>query len=329
MARLITTLIVLLNVLAGCHSVDSEKSQLVPAFVKKTYTYKVIDDVHINADVYRPDDTKMRPVVVWLHGGALVMGSRQSVPKDIHQLCRSEGFVLVSLDYRLAPEVKLQAIIQDVKDAFYWIRQKGPKLFYADAKKMVVAGGSAGGYLTMMTGICVEPRPTALVAYYGYGDIDGHWYTQPSEYYLKNDPLWVKEEVYKAVGSKVLTGTSNRTGPTSKARSQYYHYLRQHGLWTREVTGLDPESEPHRLDPYCPVRNITAEYPPLLMIHGTNDNDVPYEKSAAMAKELARHNVLYELITVPEAGHGLRGGDKHLVAEAHAKALEFIKQHLE
>jgi dipeptidyl aminopeptidase/acylaminoacyl peptidase len=44
-----------------------------------------------------------------------------------------------------------------------------------------------------------------------------------------------------------------------------------------------------------------------------------------MEKELARHKVPHELVTVAGAGHGLAGGDKKLVADAHAKALEFIR----
>jgi len=48
-----------------------------------------------------------------------------------------------------------------------------------------------------------------------------------------------------------------------------------------------------------------------------------------MAKELARHEVPYELITVKGAGHGLAGGDKKLVSEAHEKAAAFIRRHRE
>ncbi|MHC4397060.1 MAG: alpha/beta hydrolase [Planctomycetota bacterium] len=330
MKTMILTVIlgVLVNILVGCNISDIAKDEQMPTFIKKTYTYKTIADVHIKADVYRHDDTKLRPIVVWLHGGALVMGSRRHVEQNIRQLCQNEGFILVSLDYRLAPEVKLPAIIDDITDAFRWIRQKGPGLFYADTRKIVVTGGSAGGYLTMMTGLCIDPRPTALVAYYGYGDVDGHWYTRPSTYYLNNDPLWIKEEVYKAVGGRVLTSTTSRTTPTSKQRSNYYHYLRQHGLWTAEVTGFDPRTETDWITPYCPVRNITARYPPIMMIHGTDDNDVPYEKSARMAEELNRHNVTNELITIPGAGHGLQGGDKKLVDDAHKRALAFIKKNL-
>lgn len=297
-----------------------------PGFAKKTYTFKTIGDVKIQADVHRAADAKVRPVVVWIHGGALIVGSRTSVPKNLLELCRTEGFALVSIDYRLAPEVKLPAIIGDVQAAFRWLREDGPKLLHIDPERIVVTGGSAGGYLTLMTGICVEPRPRALVAYWGYGDVDGDWYTKPSEHYRKAVPLISKEEAYQAVRGKVLTGTEG--GAEQKARGRFYLYLRQNGLWTKEVTGVDPAKEPSKLDRYCPVRNVSAKYPPTMLVHGTVDTDVPYELSAAMAKELARHKVPHELVTVPGAGHGLAGGDKKLVREAHEKALAFIRAKL-
>ena len=64
------------------------------------------------------------------------------------------------------------------------------------------------------------------------------------------------------------------------------------------------------------------------MIHGTIDTDVPYEKSADMAAELTRLKVRHELIPVPNAGHGLSGGDPQLIEAAHARALTFIREHL-
>jgi acetyl esterase/lipase len=297
-----------------------------PSFLKKTYTYKTVAGVEIRADVHRADDARLRPVVVWLHGGALIVGSRMAVPQRLLDLCRKDGFALVSFDYRLAPEVKLPAIAEDVQDALRWLREQSAKQLHLDPERVVVTGGSAGGYLTLLIGASVKPRPTALVAYWGYGDVDGDWYTKPSDHYRKNVALISKDEAYRAVGAKVLTGTDG--GDEQKARGRFYHYLRQNGLWTREVTGFDPDKDRKKLDPYCPVRNVTADYPPTLLIHGTEDTDVPYEQSAAMAKELARHKGAHELVTVKGAGHGLAGGDKKLVEEANEKALAFIRRHL-
>ena len=315
-------------VLLSCFMVVESLAMLTagsPTFTKKAYTYKSVGDVAIKADVYRADDTQKRPVVVWVHGGALITGSRQSVPKQLLDLCKNDGYALVSLDYRLAPEVKLPDIIADLDDAFRWIHGDGAKQCHLDATRLVVTGGSAGGYLTLMAGVRAKPRPRGLVAYWGYGDVDGDWYTKPSEHYRKQ-PLVSKEEAMKGVGGKVLTGSE--PGFDGKARGRYYLYLRQNGLWTKEVTGFDPATERAKLDPYCPVRNVTPQYPPTLLIHGTADTDVPYELSANMAKELARHGVTHELITVEGAGHGLAGAPKKLVDDANERAARFIRAKL-
>lgn len=316
---------VILLVFAFAGTAKLTEAQETP-IVKTTHAYKTVGNVKIQADVYRPDDKLLRPVVVWLHGGALINGNRNSTPKQIADLCRTEGYVLVSFDYRLAPEVKLPAIIEDLEDAFKWLHEKGPTLFHADTKRVVVTGGSAGGYLTLTAGFRVKPRPTALVAYWGYGDIDGEWYTNPHEYYRKKFGLIDKDEAYKAVNKDVLTGSEG--GDVSRARSRYYLYLRQNGMWTKEVAGLEPGKDQKKIDSYCAVRNVTADYPPTILIHGTEDTDVPYSLSVDMAKQFEKHKVKHELVTVKGAEHGLAGGDKKEIEAAHAKALAFFREYL-
>lgn len=291
---------------------------------KESVVYKTVGPTKIEADVYRRNGDVTRPAVVWIHGGALIIGNREGVPRNIERLCRDQNYVLISLDYRLAPEVKLPAIIEDIQDAFRWIRSYGVEKFHLDPNKLVVCGGSAGGYLTMMTGICIDPKPKALVAYWGYGDVDGPWYTEPSEHYRKQ-PLVSKEDALSVVGHEVTTGANS--GP----RGKYYLYLRQNGLWCREVSGFDPKTERAKLDPYCPVRNITSNYPPIVMLHGTADTDVPYQESADMAAALQKQGVRYELLTVEGGGHGLGrdGGDQQVIAHAHDRALAFIREQLE
>ncbi len=292
------------------------------AWTKETFAYKTVGPTRIHADVHRRNAAVTRPAVVWIHGGALIMGNRQGVPKDIVELAKENNYVLISIDYRLAPEVKLPAIIEDLQDAFRWIHGEAAEKLHLDPQKIAVAGGSAGGYLTMMTGICVEPRPKALVAYWGYGDVDGPWYVEPSAHYRKA-PLVAKEEADRAVGGEPKTGSDSRP------RGTYYLYLRQNGLWTREVTGFDPKTERSKLDRFCPVRNITSGYPPILMVHGTADTDVPYQESADMAVELKKHGVPHELITVEGGGHGLPDKSNPAAIDAFARALAFIRKQLD
>lgn len=294
-------------------------------FVQTTVTYKVAGKTKIEADVYHFDDHETRPVVVHIHGGALMMGSRRGLPYNLRDVCQQAGFAIVSIDYRLAPEVKVPAIIDDIRDAFRWVRGDGAQQFHFDPRKVAVTGGSAGGYLTMMTGCAVEPRPVALVAYFGYGDIDGPWLTTPSQHYRTTVSPISEEDARRVIDSEVLT----QSAPGGKDRKQFYLYCRQNGLWPREVTGWDPVTERDKFRPYCPVRNLPADYPPILMIHGTADTDVPVDTSIAMAHALAERKLPHELILIPNGEHGLGGGDPKLVAEAHARAAAFLRKHLQ
>jgi acetyl esterase/lipase len=258
---------------------------------------------------------------MWIHGGALIAGSRKSPDARLSAELLKRGFVIVSIDYRLAPETKLPGIIEDVQDAWRWVRREGPKRFGIDPDRMATAGGSAGGYLTLMTGFCLKPRPRALVSYYGYGDITTPWYSEPDKFYRRS-PLVAKEEAYRCVGNRMLTEP-----PAPNRRGTFYLYCRQQGTWPNEVAGHDPHSEPKWFDPYCPIRNVTAEYPPTFLIHGTEDTDVPYSESKNMAARLAEAGVAHEFITVAGAGHGLSGAKPDKVAQIARQAAEYIKDH--
>jgi len=292
----------------GAPSEPALEEAYKPAFVQSTFTYKQVGETRIEADVYRHDDDRARPVLVWIHGGALMFGSRAFPPYRLLDLCRVAGCAVVSIDYRLAPDETLPAIIEDLEDAFAWIREEGPALFAADPDRIVVAGGSAGGYLTLASGYRVQPRPAALVSFWGYGALNT-FDAEPSEHYRTSQPLVTEEEAWSEGGN-------------------LYLYLRQNGLWTHVVAGFDPVTEYEQLTEYAPVDNVTADYPPTLLIHGDADNDVPFEESVTMAKALARNDVTHELMLVPNGSHGLGRGDSQSITEAYAQALAFAHAHL-
>jgi acetyl esterase/lipase len=289
---------------------------------KQTFTYKTVQECAIQADVYQGAGNAPHPVVLWIHGGALIMGSRAAIDHTLLDKLLKAGYVVVSIDYRLAPETKLPAILQDLEDACKWVREKGPQLFAIDAKRMAIMGGSAGGYLTLVAGYRVDPPPVALVSFWGYGDIAGAWYSRPDPFYCRL-PLVPKEEAYKAVGGPVLSDGSGKGN-----RQRFYLYCRQHGLWPKEVAGHDPDQEPQAFNRFCPLRNVTARYPPTMLIHGTKDTDVPYEQSELMDKELTRKRVEHELLTVQGAGHGLAGVKASVIADVRDRVVDFLKKHM-
>ncbi len=294
------------------------------AFGQQTFTYKTVGDVRIEADVYRVDDGVSRPVILWIHGGALIFGSRSGVPPQIKALAEDRGYVVVSIDYRLAPEVKLPEIVADLEDAIAWVRQDGPGLFGADPERLAVAGASAGGYMALLAGFRVTPRPTVIASFWGYGAADAPFDAEPSEHYRTTAQLVSREYALSLVGKGVLTAT----GPRMDGRWPYYLYLRQQGLWPEEVGGFGPDTQQAELDAYAPVRNMSAAFPPTVLVHGTDDTDVPYEESAGLAAELDRHDVTHELVRVDGAGHGLSGVHFDVLTEAVDRALGFVDRNL-
>jgi acetyl esterase/lipase len=288
--------------------------------VKSTYIYKTTSDLSIRADVYRKPDNKIHPVIFWIHGGALIMGNRRGLNPVQAEKYLNAGYTIISVDYRLAPQVKVQQIIEDLEDAFRWVRTEGPKLFQIDPDRIAVIGHSAGGYLTLMAGFILKPSPRAVVSFYGYGDIAGEWYSRPDPFYNLQPPVtW--EEASQAAGTRVISDDQ------SGNRGRFYLYCRQQGLWPLEVVGHDPDKEPGMFDPFCPVRNVTKDYPPALLLHGDKDTDVPYEQSVMMAKELERNGVQHELISMRGKGHGFDAKmEDPEIATTFERVVKFLDQ---
>ncbi len=90
-----------------------------------------------------------------------------------------------------------------------------------------------------------------------------------------------------------------------------------------------PRSEADKFVPYMPVRNVTKDSPPTMLIHGTADTDVPYEQSVMMAEQFKKHSVEHELVSVPGGEPGLSGADPKLVdGPTLDRALKFLQRHM-
>ena len=287
--------------------------------IAETYTYKRVPGCEICADVYRADGPH-RSVIVWIHGGCLMYGSRRTDPRRFARYLDA-GYTVVSIDYRLAPETLLPAIVEDLQDALRWVREEGPSLYAIDPQRIAVAGQSAGGYLSLMAGACVTPRPRAIVSFYGYGDIVGDWYAKPDPFYCRKPPV-SRAQAYRDIGAAPIAFAEG-----ARAESPIYLYCRQNGLWPNVVGGRDPATDPAFFARYCPIQNIGADYPPTLLLHGDQDTDVPYAQSVIMAEALSARGIAHALVTMRGRGHGF-DGHADVVEAADNAALAFLQAHL-
>lgn len=294
-------------------------------YVKNTYTYKIVDNHEIRANVYRYPSEEIRPAIIWIHGGALIFGTRNWLSSDQLEKYLKSGHTVVSIDYRLSPESKLPAIIEDLEDAYAWVRAEGADMFKIDPDRIAIVGHSAGGYLTLMAGFRLRPRPRALVSFYGYGALTGSWYARPDPFYNQM-PAISKEQALEKVGVSVISSTPTLLSPDG--RYQFYLYCRQQGLWPKEVGGHDPEKKRAWYSAYEPLHNVTSAYPPTMLLHGEKDTDVPFKQSVLMAEALKRQGVTHKLVTNPDWGHMFDDGqmEDRAVHAAFEQVLMFLEK---
>lgn len=171
------------------------------------------------------------------------------------------GYALVSSDYRLAPQTGVREILQDVKDCIAFIRNELAAKLGGDAldpTRLVVSGSSAGGYLTLLTGLYVEPKPSALLCIYPITDPLGQFFSSPQPDEIV-DPALVAE--FLNVDGEVVG--NNAPGP----RDKMYNHMLENANYAQllQVSG----------DEFRISKNIDrCGLPPTYIVHGDADIDV-------------------------------------------------------
>ncbi|MBN3815837.1 alpha/beta hydrolase [Paraburkholderia sp. Se-20369] len=120
-------------------------------------------DSRVPVRIYRPETAGEHPTVVFFHGGGFVLGSVELMDDIARKLCRDSDAVIVSVEYRLAPEHPYPAAHDDALTATLWAIDNVAVLG-GDAACVAVAGESAGGNLAASTALALRDRGHALAA---------------------------------------------------------------------------------------------------------------------------------------------------------------------
>ena len=147
-------------------------------------------------------------VIFYLHGGGYSMGSIKTHREMISRLSRASGARALAIDYRLAPEHPFPAAVEDATAAYRWLLSTG-----ADPARIVIAGDSAGGGLTMATLVTLrdagDPLPAAAVCLSPWVDMEGLGESMTTK--AEADPMVSREDILD--GAKAYLGAADPRTP--------------------------------------------------------------------------------------------------------------------
>lgn len=223
-------------------------------------------------DLHVPDGPGPFPAAILIHGGGFDQGSKTAM-RDLGGLSEA-GFAWFSIDYRMAPEFKFVDTKEDVWMAIRWVKANAAK-YHVDASKIAIIGESAGGLLVNYAGTH-ETKGTkvdAVVDFYGpvdYGKIALERRDHPERFNMKS----------------INRHAANGGG---------IHYF---GVEVLDKAGLA------KLWSVAPIAAVHKGMPPFLCIHGTTDDQVPYDQSVAMCAAMHKVGASCEMITIEGGSHG-------------------------
>jgi acetyl esterase/lipase len=256
--------------------------------------YARAGDAPLALDLHLPAGPSRPKLIVWVHGGAWRSGSRETMPLGA---LVERGYAVASIDYRLTPVALFPAQVHDIKAAIRYLRANQDKLG-VDASRVAIAGDSAGGHLAALVGVSG-----------GVAELEG-------EVGDHRDQSSAVQAIVDFFGPTNLTTILDQSTP--------------HGLGVRIpalqlLLGGQPEDKPELARLASPVTHVDAGDPPLLMVHGDQDPQVPINQS----HELAGRYEALELPMAFEVVHGAaHGGDAFFDEQRMELVAEFLDRHM-
>ncbi|KAL2827447.1 Alpha/Beta hydrolase protein [Aspergillus pseudoustus] len=268
----------------------------------QTIVYKTVGDLDIPMDVYLPPNAHSAPILLWFHGGGLLQARRDMISPHMRAGVSKYNYIAISADYRLAPQVKVGEIFEDVKDCIAFIRTKLQMILgdAADVSRLAVSGSSAGGFLALLAGLYVDPKPQVIVPIYPITDPLGSFFTTPQPR-IEGIHYASTEDLAPYLDPNAPVVSSSGYPPDDPRGFMYWYMLRTATL--PQLLGLSAD-DPTAANPYRISRNI-AEHglPPAYIIHGDADTAVGVEQADEVVGAVAGRGLTVEYERVPGKDH--------------------------
>jgi acetyl esterase/lipase len=228
-------------------------------------------------DLYAPKKAKNVPLIVWIHGGAFLFGSKEGFPVEpvpLHLLL--EGYAVASINYRLSPDAKFPAQLEDCKAAIRWLRAHGDE-FGIDPDRIGVWGASAGGNLAALVGATDGMRDFDVGENLGYSSR----VQAVCDFYGPTD--FLQMDTHRLPDGQVHNAPDS---PESK------------------LVGGPIQNNPDKVRRVNPITYVDKNAPPFLIVHGVLDRLVPFNQSELLVTALKAAGASVEFHPVEGGGHG-------------------------
>jgi alpha-L-fucosidase 2 len=228
-------------------------------------------------DLHVPEGPGPFPAAILVHGGGFDGGTRTTNMAPTFQPLADAGFAWFSIDYRMAPEFRFADAREDIDVAIKWLKANA-RTYHVDPAKIVLAGESAGGLLVNYAGTHDTPATRVAAVVDIYGPVDYETIARQRQAYPNRFNMTSINGHMKNGGSIAFFGAD----------------------------GYD-EASFAKLRTISPIHAVHEGMVPFLAIHGTRDDQVPYEQSTMMCAAMRAVGARCDIVTVEAGGHGMGG----------------------
>jgi acetyl esterase/lipase len=255
--------------------------------------YATVEGKDLALDIYLPAGVATPPLLVWVHGGAWRSGTKASVPMAFVD----NGLATASLDFRQSTDARFPAQVHDIKAAIRFLRAKAGEFGYR-VDRIAIGGSSSGGHLAALVGVTN-----------GNKELEGTVGT----YLQQSSSVNAILDYYGA--SNLMTILSQST---------------PHGLSVREpaldlLIGGRPDKVGALAKLASPVNHVDKDDPPLLLIHGDQDPQMPINQAHELQGAYERLGLDVQFDVVHGGAHG---GDLFFAPEHLNRALAFLRRNI-
>jgi acetyl esterase/lipase len=206
-------------------------------------------------DIYQPQAPREGgfPVLLQVHGGAWIIGAKEEQAKPLMYHMAQRGWLCVAINYRLSPRAAFPAHIIDVKKAIAWIREHIGD-YGGNPGFIAITGGSAGGHLSSLAAL----TPNRAEWQPGFEQVD--------------------TAVQAAVPFYGVYDFLDRNGIRPE--------MSMDGMLTDRVLQCSQQTNPQLWDAGSPLSHVSADAPPMFVVHGTHDSLVWVEEARVFVSAL-------------------------------------------